>query len=509
MIRLALLTLFVSGLAVYAWRDWYRSLCGLILLMAVVEHPDMPKNMLGVQGLNPWNLLLLVVALAWLATRSRERSTWDLPRSTTVLLLLYLGILMLSTLRLFADPSGLVGESTGYMVGEYLLNTFKWVVPGLLLFIGCRTRERFVWGMTATLGVYFLLGLLVIKWMPPSAGLSGSELAARSLKVLEREVGYHRVNLSMMLAGASWAILATQPILKRGIMAILGFLLIAYAQALTGGRGGYITWGIVGIALCVVKWRKRLLLVPLAAIAIVLFLPGVVDRMTQGFTNDSRDSNALIDSAQGTSSGLEPGIDDYTVTAGRTFAWPFVISKIQESPVLGFGRQAMIRTGLSDSLWTSYGESFPHPHNAYLEILIDSGLIGFVLVVPFYLAVLYSSISLFRDARAPEMAVAGGVTAALVLALLVASMGSQTFYPREGAVGMWCAIGLMWRVRRQRAAVADETSPGTFDLWKAGADEATASERITPMSSFPNNQLRGQNAPRPTEPGPKPGRRSS
>lgn len=40
-IRITLLTLLVIGLAVYAWRDWYVSLCGLILLMAVMEHPDM------------------------------------------------------------------------------------------------------------------------------------------------------------------------------------------------------------------------------------------------------------------------------------------------------------------------------------------------------------------------------------------------------------------------------------------------------------------------------------
>ncbi len=47
----------------------------------------------------------------------------------------------------------------------------------------------------------------------------------------------------------------------------------------------------------------------------------------------------------------------------------------------------------------------------------------------------------------------GGMTTALVLALLVASIGSQTFYPREASVGMWCAIGLMMRawVERKRA----------------------------------------------------------
>lgn len=36
------------------------------------------------------------------------------------------------------------------------------------------------------------------------------------------------------------------------------------------------------------------------------------------------------------------------------------------------------------------------------------------------------------------------------MALLVAAMGSQTFYPREGALGMWCAIALMFRIYQER-----------------------------------------------------------
>ncbi|HEX5633875.1 MAG TPA: hypothetical protein VFX50_11640, partial [Gemmatimonadales bacterium] len=91
MIRLSALAIYVMAAALYAWKDWYKSLCALILLMAVVEHPDMPKSILGIQGLNPWNLLLLVVVAAWLKGRRDEHLTWDLPRHITVLLVLYLG----------------------------------------------------------------------------------------------------------------------------------------------------------------------------------------------------------------------------------------------------------------------------------------------------------------------------------------------------------------------------------------------------------------------------------
>jgi hypothetical protein len=58
---------------------------------------------------------------------------------------------------------------------------------------------------------------------------------------------------------------------------------------------------------------------------------------------------------------------------------------------------------------------------------------------------------------------AGGACLALILALLVASVGSQTFYPREGAVGLWCVIGLMLRVKveRDRAELEANARPAT------------------------------------------------
>jgi hypothetical protein len=64
----------------------------------------------------------------------------------------------------------------------------------------------------------------------------------------------------------------------------------------------------------------------------------------------------------------------------------------------------------------------------------------------FYLFVLKYSLSLFKEKGNLILSAAGGTSLSIVLALMVASMSSQTFYPREGAVGMWCAIGLMFRV---------------------------------------------------------------
>ena len=460
MIRLALLFLFLAVIIIYAWKDWYKSLCGLILLMAVIEHPDMPKNILGVQGLNPWNIAFLFIALAWLVKRRNEGLRWDMPGHMNILLLLYLAVILISFARMMAVADKVIatnfqdqlvmGSNEG-LVGEYLINTIKWVLPGLLLFDGCRSRSRLVWGLVALLGIYLLLGLQIIKWMPLSEAVSGTTLTARSLKIMKNEIGYHRVNLSMMMAGASWAIFAASQIFEeRGkkLFCLLCALAVLIAQALTAGRAGYATWGVVGFMLCAIRWRKFLFLAPVVVFLLIVIIPGTRDRMTQGFSAETRDYNPRVATTQRFE---DEGPDLYTVTAGRNIAWPYVIDKIEDSPIIGYGRQAMITTGVADFLWERFRESFPHPHNAYLEMLLDNGLAGFLIVMTFYFVVLKKSVSLFRDSRNPIYVSTGGVAAALVLALLVASIGSQTFSPREGAVGMWCAIGLMMRVSVERA----------------------------------------------------------
>jgi O-antigen ligase len=451
MIRLSLLAIYVVGAALYASKDWYKSLCALILLMAVVEHPDMPKTILGIQGLNPWNLLLMAVVAGWAAARSKEKLKWDLPAHITVMLTLYLGVIIVGFVRMILNRDYL-DESALSLTSEYLVNTLKWVIPGLLLYDGCRTRERFRMAMLCVLGVYVLLGVQVIRWMPLSAAVSGDALSERSLKILVNEVGYHRVNISAMLAGAAWAVFAGRALAensKQGAAVLAASAATLFGQALTGGRAGYVTFAGVGFVLCVLRWRKYLLLAPVAVVGILIVAPGVAERMLEGFSPETRSMPTRIQQMQGGAQGA----DAYTITAGRNLIWPYVIDKISDRPWFGYGRLAMVRTGLTHFLSTQLDEGFSHPHNAYLEMLFDNGLVGFVLVMPFYWLLLWRSFALFRDSRSPVFVAVGGSTAAMILGLLIASLGSQTFYPREGWMGMWCLMFLLLRVWVQRELV--------------------------------------------------------
>ena len=463
MIRITLLWLFVAFLAVYSWRDWYKACCGLILLMAVVEHPDMPKSMLGIQGLNPWNILLAAILPAWLASRRLERLRWDMPTHVSALLLAFLAIIVIGVLRLLHDPGELIqaasqgnpgaSDDVAGIWSEKLINSVKWVIPGLLLYDGCRDSTRFKWGAAAVLSVYLLLAVQVIRWMPLDAITSGAELTERSLKIILNEIGFHRVNLAVMLAGGAWAFIAASTLATsrtQKLLAIAASLTVIAGIALTGGRAGYSTWVLVGLVFALLRWKKYLLLAPLLALMVVAFVPAVAERFTAGFSSDSYDSNPLV---QREVAQTEGEIDAYTVTAGRNVAWPHVIEKIGEAPLLGYGREAMLNTGITAMLWDQYRENFPHPHNAYLQLLLDNGLLGTVPILLLFGIILRNAFSLFRDSRNPIFVAAGGIALALVLALMIGGISSQTFYPREGAMGMWCAIGLMLRVYVDRARI--------------------------------------------------------
>jgi len=273
-------------------------------------------------------------------------------------------------------------------------------------------------------------------------GGGGSDIQRTRLKVCS-SIGYSACDMSTMLAGASWGIAAVLLLVRKKkykAMVLISVCIVAFGQALTGGRAGYAAWAATGLILCLLKWRKQLLLAPVAVMLLPIVLPGVVDRMLYGFGETDVSGQTTV--------------NDYEVTSGRMLIWPHVIDKIGESPLVGHGRLAMNRTGLTEYLGQEYGEAeaFPHPHNMYLETLLDNGVLGSIPIFLFWVMIVIYSARLFRSGNHLYSAV-GGLALSLMLAQLFAGIGSQHFYPRESTLGMWVAIFLSLRVYAEEKRV--------------------------------------------------------
>ena len=471
-IRLTALFIFVAILLVYAWKDWFMSLCGLILLMAVIEHEDMPKSIFGIQGFNMWNLLFIGIFLAWLVSRHRERLRWDMPRHITLLLLMYLGVILIGVLRAILDRSYLEDYSLKNLISEEFINTIKWVLPGILLFDGCRTRRRVVMVLVCLLAMYFLIAVQVVRRIPAGSILSGDRIV-QSRNICS-DIGYGAVDTSAFLCGAFWGMLATLSLVRQKkykalILAAAG--IVIFGQALTGGRAGYVAWGATGLVLCLLKWRKYLILAPVIVMLLPIVFPGPVERMLTGFGQ--------------TDVAGQSTTDDYLVTSGRMLFWPHVIDKISESPIVGHGRLAMRRTGLTEYLRQEYGqgEAVTGPHNMYLETLLDNGILGSIPILFFWgMMVIYSG-KLFRNDNRLCSAV-GGLALSLMLAQLFAGIGAQHFYPKESTLGLWAAIFLSIRVYIEQSRVRNGVivAEGTWNseaLHQQAAIPAVIAQEIT------------------------------
>lgn len=447
-------------LVAYAWKDWFPSVAGLVMMTVVLPHPEMPREVLGIRGLNVWNLILLCLVPAWLAGRRREGLRWDLPPLAWVLLAVYVLVMMVSVVRLALDP-GPVALSGNELLGEYVINPLKYLFPALLVFDGARTRPRMLVAFGGILAIYLFLSLLVIREMPLSELVGGQSLSVAALRELGPETGFHRNAISVMLAGASWALLAVRPLLmsRWASLALFGMAgLVLFAQALTAGRGGYLAFLGIGVVLGLLRWRGTLLLFAVAVALVLMAVPAVRERALFGISTPDESETRPLDANQ-------EQLDRERASAGRLKVWPYMVAKIAEAPLIGYGRLGYQRSGLYEFVRAQIDDTFPHPHSAYLEWLLDNGWLGMAPMVLLYGGVLVLALILFRDSRHPLFVAAGGMCFALVFAQLIGSITGRSWYPTEETVGMWAAVGLMLRtwVERSRGArgqAVSRSAPG-------------------------------------------------
>lgn len=451
-IRYSLLVIAMLVIAGMACKNWYRALCFMLPLLAFLERPDMPREMFGIGGLNPFNILLGIILVAWFFQRQTDGSRWIANKGMTRLFILYMAVLVIATAREMMDLgtlqyySAIAGRdvpSMGDLITSEIVNTVKWLIVGLLVSVGARTEDHVRLALTGVLLTGALLALQIVSKMLP--GLVGADdLASRALRVLDRDLGYHRVDLAAIMGGAAWAFIASQPILKtkfKSAISVGGFGLCTLALIATGGRAGMVSWAACAFVLGFLRWRRMLMLLPVAAILSVLVIPGLQDRLLEGFTGNESEEQLERRAEMGAID--ESGRDQYAITSGRIVVWPRVIDKAMEAPIFGHGRLAMQRTGVVAELEADLGiTSFGHPHNAYLQLFIDTGLLGLVICGLFFWILLKKSSAEFSSPTNHTKHVVASTTLAFLVVNLTASLGSQSFYPTQGATLLWIVIGL-------------------------------------------------------------------
>ena len=263
---------------------------------------------------------------------------------------------------------------------------------------------------------------------------------------IDRDIGLMAIDMSMLLAGCFWSLLTVIVLTFKSTSARLGgsvlLGIIFLGMALCHSRGSYIGFVAAGMSLGIARWPKMLLIMPIGFAGLFALMPAIPARLGMGI--------GVADVSGGTSQNWDE------ITAGRvTDLWPVAIDAFGKSPLLGYGGYACSRTQIRDR-WIETGGGAPsHPHNAYLEVLLDMGIIGFLPAMVLYGGILAITLRLFRVRDDPLAAAVGGMGLAMITTLLVTAMGCQSFYPSQSTILYWCiwALGLRFAVERAQARV--------------------------------------------------------
>jgi O-antigen ligase len=94
---------------------------------------------------------------------------------------------------------------------------------------------------------------------------------------------------------------------------------------------------------------------------------------------------------------------DATLT-GRTDLWPLVIDMIRKQPWLGYGFGGFWQgfNGESAYIWYAAGWPATHPHNGFLAICLDLGLVGLLIFILGYLRGFIKAVALVRCSNTAE-----------------------------------------------------------------------------------------------------------
>ncbi len=417
----------IVAIALYAWRDWFVSACALVVLAAFMKHSDMPRTLGEIPGTNPWDLLFVAVMAAWIITRRKNPAAGLCPRYVAVVSGLFAVMMLVTFIRGAADLGPFQAAGISGFTTEYLLNSAKYLVLAALLFDGARMSRRNLLLVYGAIVAQVLMFVLMTWKYIPLEGLFEHARTAQGESAYRRrfqtEIGFHPNDIALVLVAGFWAAVAAAPLLKarrwwwKAVAAIAGTL-TALAVVMTNSRGGYMAFVGVGLLFGLLRYRWLLAALPVAALIALAAFPTLSDRITNGF--------GVVDT-----SGSQ--VEDWdAVSGGRTTdLWPQAVEEIAGAPVAGQGRLTIARTDLRWRIDPT-GEEIPmHPHNAYLEMLLDSGAVGLVVTLLLFVGVPLLAYAR-RQPRDPLLTTVLYAGLAGAATLLIMGMSGQTFWPREG-----------------------------------------------------------------------------
>jgi O-antigen ligase len=423
----------------FVMRDFRAGVVLLIAIMPISQSYVFPHEMFGITGMNPLNLVMATTLSIMVMRIAGTGTLWHIaPKS---LVWLYLAPLVFAGLIGAPHAKDIPGvfqeqelifftNAVGYL-RDMLIKPAQFVVYALMIAVAVQRSqkpERFV---TPVVFSVWIMACVVLVFTA-LAGVSISDLAGEYSRSFFSALGMHANDLGRLYAVAYALLLFVWDRTDHiGVKTVMFFAMgvVVLALLLTFSRGAFSGFILVNIIYLISRRSTKTLLLAVVLIPIGLYLtPGAVwDRVTFGFDGG----------AEAVSNGRMEEI------------WKPVIPELFKSPLWGNGLGAIM---WSAPMQAGVLPQVSHPHNAYLEILLDVGIIGAILVIAFWIVTWRDFRRLAHDQRlAPELQGFFEGAAAGLLAFLMAGAAGSSLLPAPEQAFLWLAVGMMYGIRRKFA----------------------------------------------------------
>ena len=408
----------------------------LILLMPISRSYIFPHAMFGMTGLNPVNLLLVGTFGLWLFHALYDGSIRRfLPPPLLWLYIVPMVIAGAVGVRHVDEIAGgfymyglLEFDDTAGYVRDRVVKPLFLILFALLVGAAVSRSEKPEKFLAPTLISIWLMGAMTIVIVFRS-GIGIDQLAsAGSRDFLTPLIGMHANELGRLYAVAYALLLFTWAEAKDAgfrLLLLASMGLVVGALLLTFSRSAFLVFVLVNLLF--VFWRinaKKLIVFILLAVGALCILPGAVfERMSHGFGG---------------------GLD--AISAGRIDSiWLPLLPEAMRHPIFG--------NGLGSILWSELmreqgGVNVPgvtHPHNAYLQAVLDMGMVGLILLCAYFTHVWRGFRRLSVDpALSPTMRGFYQGAAMGLLSFVIAAVTDGSFLPKAEQVFLWLAIGMMY-----------------------------------------------------------------
>ncbi len=412
--------------------DFSAGVVMLIVIMPIAQRMFFPRAMFGITGLNPFNLLLGVTLVSFgVRELARGGMRGFVPRPLFWLYVLPLaaaGMLGSQHVNEIAaqlrELEAVPFDTAGGYLRDMVMRPLFMVLFGLFVaaaVMRSREPEKF---LTPMLVSVWTMGLMVIFFVAKE-GVGLGELSSENFRQFFGPLGMHANDLGRLYMVAYALLLFTWGSTQRTTLKLVLFvsmMLMTVALVLTMSRGAMLGFALVNLMFLFSRRTAGNFIFAFAIVAVLLVLmpDSVWDRLGTAFSGDMGKSSA-----------------------GRTDQiWEPLLPELWRSPIWGNGLGSIM---WSDAMRSGTIFEVTHPHNAYLQVALDMGVLGTLATFAYLVHVWRGFTKLARDsALSPTLRGFFNGGRAGLAGFLLAGVAGSSLQPVPEQSFLWLAIGMMY-----------------------------------------------------------------